>query len=159
MKISICLIAFGLLGLFLGSYFVKYKKSKLNEFSDSLDPQQQIIYSKIVKERRNIFIFSLIIASFISGATTYLLLVNKNYKTNKSDLICYFISTFLFITYISYILWPKSKYILSYLNNNHQIEGWLNVYKAFRNGNYLGLLLGLLVFIVISRFKYIKRYK
>ena len=48
---------------------------------------------------------------------------NNDIKTPLINLSCYFISVSLFVCYILYMLMPKSKYILNYLDQSNQVDG------------------------------------
>ena len=152
-----CLFAFAMIGLYLGSQYVKLKSNYQSKFRNQLDNRQSYIYSEIVKERLNIFLFSLLTGITIAAGTTYLWWSEPKFNTPVLSLVCYFISVSLFICYLLYMILPKSRYILNYLDNKTQVNEWLNIYKKFRNGNYIGLVLGILVFLLISSFGLFKK--
>ena len=57
--IPICLIAFALLGFFLGSQFVKLRGNLFTQFKNTLNSFQLGIYKEIIRERACIFSFGL----------------------------------------------------------------------------------------------------
>lgn len=149
---TVCLLAFGLIGMFLSSKFVKSDNNIFKKFKNSMSPYQKQIYQKIINERRYIFFNSLLLGLIIAILSSYWFYKNKKLKTPFKNLGCYFVAVTLFITYVGYMLYPKSKYILNYLTNHQQISDWLKIYKKFRNYNYIGLILGIFVFYIINNF-------
>jgi hypothetical protein len=148
--VIVCLLAFSLVGMFVFKHINGYSTEKYIRFNNSLNRDQKIIYNEIKKERRNIFIISL----FVSISLCILIISNLNrYNTKPKYLICFTLSLFIFILYMSYTLIPKSKYMLEYLTSQEQIRLWLDIYKSYRNANQYGLLFGILVFYIFYRFK------
>lgn len=151
--VPVCLISFSLIGYFLGSQIVKLNKDIFINFRESLDNNQKRIYSSIVNERRNIAIFSLIIGLILSTIICSHLYYSKDLKTPTNNLVCLFIALTLFSILVVYNITPKSKYMLSYLTDTEQVNNWLEIYKSFKNANYTGLLLGMVIFYIYSGFK------
>lgn len=150
--VPICLIAFALVGMFLGSHVVKMRSKIFRDFNASMTAYQKQVYRSIVAERGHIFLNSLLLGIFIALLTSYWFYKNKKMRTPIKELGCYFTAVVLFVTYIGYMIHPKSKYILNYLNKPEQINGWLNIYKAFQRSNYIGLILGILIFYLVNHF-------
>lgn len=150
--VPICLIAFGLVGMFLGSQLAKTRSKLFTDFSKSMTNYQKQVYMEISEERGYIFFNSLLIGLIVAIITSYWFYTNKTMKTPINELGCYFTAVTLFITYIGYMIHPKSKYILNYLDKPEQIKAWVDIYKSFQNANYTGLILGMLVFYLINHF-------
>ena len=140
-KIS-CLIA----SIFIVSMIYKiffYDEKILNSFNDVLDNKQKEIYIKIINERRRIYLngFGL---GFLLSLIFIFLKANQNIKIQKIPFVCITIIITYLITYLYYILTPKTTYMLEHLNNQNQVNAWLNVYKKMQFNFHFGLLLGLI---------------
>ena len=53
-------------------------------------------------------------------------------------------------SYFYYILSPKSKYMVSYLEGKDQIKQWLKIYKQMQFNYHIGFLLGMSGIIALS---------
>lgn len=151
--VPVCLISFALIGYFIGSHIVKLNREIFVNFKNSLDSYQKSIYSSIIKERRSIAVYSIIIGLLIATAICSHLYYSNDLDTPTNNLICLFIALTLFSTLVGYNLTPKSKYILSYLTDTEQINNWLEIYKSFKQANFTGLTLGLVIFYIYTSFK------
>ena len=68
-------------------------------------------------------------------------------QTNK---LCVFIVIALGTNYLFYGLHPKSTYMLLHLNSREQNEAWLNIYKEMKLRCKLGLLLGVIGYVLLG---------
>ena len=75
--------------------------------------------------------------------------VEKN-NINNTVTICLSIVIILFVTYSYYILSPKKKWMLNYLETKDQINAWLEIYKVMKKRTYWGYLVGIVVYIIVS---------
>ena len=137
-----CLIA----SIFIVSMIYKiffYDEKILNSFNDVLDNKQKEIYIKIINERRRIYLngFGL---GFLLSLIFIFLKAKQNIKIQKIPFVCITIIITYLITYFYYILTPKTTYMLEHLNNQNQVNAWLNVYKKMQFNFHFGLLLGLI---------------
>ena len=137
-----CLIA----SIFIVSMIYKtffYDEEILNTFNNVLNNKQREIYIKIINERRRIYFtgFSL---GFALSLLFIFLKSYKNIKIQKIPFVCITITITYLITYLYYILSPKTTYMLEHLNNQEQVKAWLNVYKKMQFNFHFGLLLGLI---------------
>ena len=151
--VPVCLISFALIGYFVGSQIVKLNKDIFVKFKNSLDNYQQSIYSSIISERRNIAVCSITVSLLLSTLVCFHLYYSKDLNTPINNLVCLFITLTLFFTLVGYNIMPKSKYMLSYLTDTEQINNWLEIYKSFKQANFTGLVLGLVVFYIYISFK------
>ena len=120
-----------------------YFEKILNSFNDVLDNKQKKIYIKIINERRRIYLngFGL---GFLLSLIFIFLKTKKNIKIQKIPFVCITIIITYLIIYFYYILTPKTTYMLEHLNNQNQVNAWLNVYKKMQFNFHFGLLLGLI---------------
>jgi hypothetical protein len=143
----ICMGAAALFGSMLYVSFNPYKHDVLTQFINTLDSQQQQIFLQIHEERMKIFVLALIIG-LICG--TIVLLFMSEHGIIRS---CSFTLVTLTVTYLVYILYPKSKYILNYLVRPNQKTAWLRVYKTMQYRSYMGMLLGAGAYLLVSLIK------
>lgn len=144
---SCTLICMGAAALFVSMLYVSfnpYKHDVLSQFINTLDSQQQQIFLQIHEERMKIFVLGIIIG-LICG--TIILLFMSEHGIVRS---CSFAIVTLAVTYLVYILYPKSKYMLTYLVRPNQKEAWLRVYKTMQYRSYMGMLLGAGAYILVS---------
>lgn len=140
----ICMFAAAMFGSMLYVTFNPYKFDVLSQFINTLDSQQQQIFLQIHEERMQIFVFALI-TGLICG-TIFLLFMSEHGLVRS----CSFALITLGVTYLVYMLYPKSRYMLSYLVRPNQKEAWLRVYKTMRYRNFMGMLLGAGAYILVS---------
>jgi hypothetical protein len=136
--------AAALFGSMLYVSFNPYKHDVLAQFISTLDSQQQQIFLQIHEERMKIFVLGIIIG-LICG--TIILLFMSEHGLVRS---CSFALVTLAVTYLVYILYPKSKYMLTYLVRPNQKAAWLRVYKTMQYRSYMGMLLGVGAYLLVS---------
>lgn len=142
--IIICTLATGLFGAMLYVVFNPYHSSNVVQFINTLDTQQQNIFLQIHEERMKIFIFALVIA-LICG-TIYLLSVPE-YGVMRS---CMFTLIVLSLTYIIYLIYPKSKYMEQYLVRPNQKRALNSLYKNIKYRVVMGMILGAGAYLLIT---------
>lgn len=140
----ICMFAAALFGSMLYVSFNPYKHDILAQFINTLDSHQQQIFLQIHEERLKIFVLALIVG--IICGTIFLLFMSEHGIVRS----CSFALITLSVTYLVYMLYPKSKYMLSYLVRPNQKQAWLRVYKTMRYRNFMGMLLGAGAYILVS---------
>lgn len=138
-----CGIAAGLFGAMLYLMFNPNKGNIINDFQNSLSPEQNAIYLDIKNERMTIYLVGLLIG----------LLVGMMYlRLQKNSLVrtCVFTVLVLGITYVFYMLVPKSKYMVTYLDTEEKRKKWLNVYVEMKYRHYMGFILGLMAYLILG---------
>lgn len=133
---------------FLGSSILTMMASKQSKnfvnFRKLLNTKQLEIYNNITKERMSIYIQGLILGVLLAVLVTF----NSSLKgTNK---LCVFVVIALGVNYLFYSLHPKSTYMLLHLNSQQQNEAWLNIYKEMKLRCKLGVLLGLIGYVLLG---------
>ena len=145
--VTYCLVASVLIGLYL-SVIAIIHNSTFKKFRQSLDNKQKDIYLNIIRERSNIFYTSIILSLIISGILAYGLFNSK--ISDVSKLICFFIASTLSLTSLIYLIYPKSDYMIKYLNSDEQRKHWLEINNKFINTKYLGLFLGVIGYFIVA---------
>ena len=133
---------------FLGSSILTMMASKQSgnfvNFRKLLNQRQLEIYNGITRERMSIYIQGLILGVLLAVLITF----NSSLRgTNK---LCVFVVIALGTNYLFYSLHPKSTYMLLHLTSQQQNEAWLNIYKEMKLRCMLGLLLGLVGYILLG---------
>ena len=115
----------------------------IKNYMNNLTPVLKTKYEKIRNERMTISLEGYVLGVFFSG-----LIIFYNYKSKKQldrfSLACIVIATTLITNYLFYILFPKSQWMINYLNTKEEKDAWLNVYKHMQLYYHGGLLLGLI---------------
>jgi len=142
--ISYCLVGAALLGSMIVTMLASKKSKNFVNFMNLLDDDQQQIYKSVIKERMSIYIQGLVIGVILAILCTF---TNKLTKTNK---ICLFIVIALGFNMLYYSLYPKSTYMLSHLTSKEQNEAWLKIYKEMKLRCKIGLLLGIVGYILLG---------
>ena len=123
------------------------------QFKNTLKSEQQILYEKIISERKKIyyggFLLGIVLA-FIALSFGNKFLFSKNSKSSALPKICIIASITFVTNYLFYILYPKTDYMLLHLNDKTQIQGWLNIYKKMQFKFHLGFILGIIAVIIYS---------
>lgn len=113
-----------------GAEEIRVMTSKFSE-------HQKKIYKEIQQERRMQYIFSLLlgIASAILYITTF---------PNAKHPVCAYVGIATMMAQNFYLLMPKSKWMVEYLDNPQDVFNWNKVYKKFQYlsayGNFLGFV-------------------
>ena len=126
------------------------KKQLTNNFAQSLDVEKKEIYKNIIQERRLIYFKSIFIGLLVS--LLYMYALPKNNFLKPKNLSRFFVTTLSLIIlylsiYFSYILHPKTDYMVLHLDTQLQREQWINVYKNMQYYYHLSFVLS---FISIS---------
>ena len=142
--VSFCLLGSALLGSSVLTMMTSKDSKVFKNFRYLLDDNQQQIYKSIIKERAMIYVQGLILGFILA------LIMTLNLKIKKNNRICLFILLALGTNYLYYSLYPKSTYMLEHLNNVKQNKAWLAIYKEMKLRCKVGLLLGVLGYILLG---------
>lgn len=138
---NICTVSAGLM---MASVIVSLSDNSDNSLSKQLeqvlDDKQKNIYKEIKDERWRIYLQSQVIA--------LVLITLYNHLSGKQS-ICVTTFTYFTATYLSYILHPKSKYMVSYLTTEEQRNKWLKVNNNMKYKYHAGYLLGIVAYLVL----------
>lgn len=120
----------------------------VGEFKDKLTDEQKTMYSKIISQRRQIYF-----GGYLAGVVLsigYILVFQPKFK-NTLELVCLVGSITFLTSYFFYILYPKHKLIVLYLDSKEQREEWVKVYRTMQFHYHLGLVLGIIGVIFLGK--------
>ena len=125
------------------------------EFKNTLTKEQQVLYEKIINERKNIyyggFILGIILSFFaVYFGEKYLFFIDKKTKISNIPKICMVASITFVTNYLFYILYPKTDYMLLHLNDKTQIQGWVAIYKKMQFKFHIGFVLGIIAVTIFA---------
>jgi len=142
--ISYCLVGAALLGSMIVTMLASKKSKNFTNFMSVLNDDQQQVYKSVIKERLHIYIQGLVIGIILA------ILVTFNGKLSRPTNICLFVVIALGFNWIYYLFYPKSTYMLNHLSSQNQVQAWLKIYKEMKLRCHLGLLLGVLGYIILG---------
>jgi hypothetical protein len=143
MQISPCLIGITLLISSIYMSFMKRNEDIFIRFMDSLDPEQQVIYSEIVFERLMIYVMGMILGLFLG---IYYILTNKNDTYRICKFLCIVFGTKL----LFYYFYPKKPLMLYSLKNQKQVSAWADIYSHMKSRWIKSLLVGFVGYLILS---------
>ena len=139
-----CLIATALFASMLYMMLNPRKSDIINTFQSQLTPEQNAIYVEIVNERMRIYLISITVALILGFLY---LQFNNNRSVSR---VCVFTVLVLFASNMLYLIAPKSKYMVTYLTTEVQRNAWLDVYKEMQYRKVIGILLGIIAYVLLA---------
>lgn len=143
--VLICASAAAFFGGMLFVTLNPYSTDKLNKFMNLMNADQLEIYNEISRERMHIYLIGLILGLLIGFIYLY-----YGMKSTGLSRTCGFVFITMATTYLFYLLYPKSKYMLSYLTTDEQRTAWLDVYRGMQYRHYMGMMLGIISYVLVS---------
>lgn len=134
--------AFAIAFIVAAIYMFFTSKSTADTIEKTLDNDQKKIYEQIVKERLKIYYIGSLVGLFL--AVLYVIFYYK--KQTTLYLICSFVVIFFVTQIVVYMIYPKSWYMLDYINTNEQAKAWMQVYNKMMRNYMIGFTLGLIGF-------------
>ena len=144
-NINYCVLGSAFLGSSIMTMLSSKKSKNFINFKNLLDDNQLQIYISVIKERLNIYLQGMFIGIILAIILTY------NSQIEKNTRICIFIVVSLGFNYLYYSLYPKSTYMIKHLNSIKQNEAWLKIYKEMKFRNLIGIILGIIGYILIGK--------
>ena len=142
--LNYCVVGSAFLGTSILTMMASKQSKNFVNFRKLLNQRQLEIYEGVTKERLSIYIQGLILGVLLAVLVTF----NSSLRgTNK---LCVFVVIALGVNYLFYSLHPKSTYMLLHLTSQQQNEAWLNIYKEMKLRCKLGLLLGVVGYILLG---------
>lgn len=121
---------------------VMLNKNELKkDLVEQLTEKELVIYNEIKVERRNIYLKGLVAGIILSLVYLY---SQPNPSNDRITNLCITYAITMVTNYFFYILHPKSKYMLEYLDTAKENKAWLKIYKGMQFKYHLSFLLGLL---------------
>jgi len=110
----------------------------------------QLIYSKIVKERTQIFYTGYSLGLFLA-----LVLIFYNTQVIKKrmgwqSMVCITVFIAFLTNYFYYILTPKTDWMLNHIHSQDQIQAWLEMYRNMQVYYHGSLVLGIIAVGLIA---------
>jgi uncharacterized membrane protein YfcA len=134
--------AFAIAFIVAAIYMFFTSKSTADIIEKTLDNDQKEIYKQIVRERLKIYYIGSLVGLFL--AVLYVIFYYKKQPTLY--LICSFVVIFFVTQIVVYMIYPKSLYMLDYINTNEQAKAWMEVYNKMMRNYMIGFVLGLIGF-------------
>ena len=134
-----CAVSFALLGSSITT-MVLMNKIYMKKFEESLDSSQTEIYQEIKEERLFIYIVATVVGTIVG-----LFISTKN--------VCMGVAIALTLQTMIYLIWPKSKYMLEQVNKPEQSKLWITKYKHMSVIGYIGIVLGLIIYLIQFKMK------
>lgn len=129
----------------IASMFVMTLLTKSNphvlEYRKSLSPELQAVYDTIVEERASLSITGYSIGLFLS--IIFIFFVTRSRKMAVSGMVCLAVLISFIVHHLYYMLSPKSKYMVSYLETKEEKENWLAVNRSMQVNYHLSFVLGI----------------
>lgn len=115
----------------------------------TLRPEQAAVYAAIRQERAMIYMWSLGLGLVIG--LIYLASVSTR-TSSKWSQSCLFVAIVLGVCHASYVLWPKSRYMVTTLDTDEQRQAWVRVYRGMQWRQYSGMVLGTMGLLVYAQY-------
>ncbi len=133
---------------FGGMLFVSlnpYSAEQLNHLMSLLTPDQMDVYKEVSRERMHIYLMGLVVGLLLGFIYLY-----HGVRQPGMARTCGFVFITMAVTYLFYLLYPKSKYMLTYLTTDEQRAAWLDVYRGMQYRHYMGMVLGVIAYVLVS---------
>lgn len=139
----LCMIASALFGSMLYLSLNVNKDKVYQQYLKLLDNDQKKVLKDINKERLHIYMMGLALGLVLG---LFFLQITKK----GAGRTCGFVVIVMLTNYLFYLVYPKSKYMISYLKTPEQKQGWLNVYRTMQFNHYFGMVLGAIAYAIVS---------
>jgi hypothetical protein len=143
MKISSCLLAFGLVFASIYTIITFQYKTKRIKFIESLDKSDIDLYNKIIEERTNIYLQGQLIGLILSLFYIYYFRQNEQYN------YCIIFLTSFVISILYYLISPKQNYMIDNLKTEEQIIAWRKLNNSMILEYILGFVIGIIGYILL----------
>lgn len=140
MHSSYCLVSFALIG---ASIYTILNYASCKEFEKSLDEEQLASYKKIVGERRNLYIWGLILGILLSVLYIYF-----GGKHNN----CVFTAIIFGTQFMFYMLAPKGRTMMEMLKNEEQLKLYAKLHRNMQFKFFMGALIGIVGFLILGAY-------
>ena len=144
----VCLLGFVLLGGMLYTMSVGKNNKVFKDFNATLNEDQKKKYREIASERLNLYLQGLFLGLIVAVLAMRLKL-GKVFKA-KTPKVCAFVVIALVITHVYYMGMNKSSYMLNHLENQEQVNAWLEIYKHMKTRKLIGMLIGVLGYVLVA---------
>ena len=133
-----CIIA---IVLFIANIYVMITCGESNEkeaFYKTLNPSLKKRYENIIEERKSIYFKGFGLGIILSA------IVILSCNTRKPvHMACLAGAITFSITYLFYIIHPKSDYMILHLTTEKERSAWLDIYRSMQLKYHMGLVIGI----------------
>lgn len=144
----VCSVSCSISAIFIIAMIYFYNSTHKNHvvihYKSKLPSDLQILYDKISYERQMISYKGYILGFILSLFIIFYNMNVKSGKLNNTSIVCIVVATSFLTNYFFYMLHPKSKWMLNYLNDKEQVKAWLQMYRTMQFNYHLGLVLGII---------------
>lgn len=133
-------------------FYTATSSSKIaKNYEVTLTPEQSTHYKDIVSERTRLAYEGYGLGFIISVVYIWInrMVINsgigrafKREKMSVLSMVCAVLAISSLTNYFYYVLSPKKKFMLNYLNNQEEVSRWLTMYKEMQFNYHMGLLCG-----------------
>ena len=124
----------------------------VQHYRNQLPSNLKKIYDQIADERLKIYFYGYSLGFILS-----LIIIIYNYQIKNPrekysivTITCTVITVSFITNYFYYMLSPKTKWMLDYVNSPEQTKAWLNMYKDMQKYYHTGIVLGLIAVGLLS---------
>lgn len=136
--------------LFTSFFMLLISRYVSKDFISLLTKEQKEEYDKVVYERRKIFTISFVVAFFLS----YLFHKFHKEKSEVPLVECSNTLIFIILQYFIYNLYPKKYNMFDFVAKDEKlVKEWIKVYKQMKYDWNVGILSGLVGYILIIYLK------
>ena len=145
-----CILAGAFILASIGTCFLVDKKELGSPYLKMLSPEKKKKYLNIVKERRNIYLQGFGIGFVVALLALVAMNNSKQLKMTKLSNICTVLAISFTINYFYYTLYPKSDYMVRYLDSRDEREAWLKIYRSMQFSYHASFALRLVGMLFIG---------
>ena len=143
-----CTISCSISAVFLiGMIYMNYAITKseiILQYKSQLPEKFQKIYEQITNERTTIYyqgyVLGFILSLFIIFGNVY----SDHKLLSTTSMVCLVLAISFITNYFYYILSPKKKLMLNYIETPDQTKLWLQMYRGMQVYYHTGLVLGII---------------
>lgn len=145
MQVSLCQVG---IGLIVGSLVVNmYQGNAKKTFMATLTLEQQVLFKSISRER--FFIYTVSVA--LGAVLGFVAIKASPPEAGDTARVCGGVGIAFITAYLTYQMWPKSRFMLQYLTSPYQTVAWLDYYRVMKKMYHTGFLIGLVGFGVLGK--------
>ena len=141
-----CLLSSILMGGILATMLTSKNSTTYVNFNNLLSEDQKSKMKEIVKMRLKIFLMSMLIGVFVGYVLTSILSIPSEVQR-----LCMFITLTLVVNTISYIVWPKTDYMIYHLTSVEQKQAWFAIYNEMKLKKIVGMTLGVVAYYILGK--------
>lgn len=150
----VCRISCGVSSAFIIGMIYMTNASEKSEIAEKYEKQLpdnlKKVYKEIVKERKEIYYMGYILGLIIALSLILLNVYVLNRKYSTTTMICQAVMISFLVNYFYYILTPKKKMMLEYIETPEQTKAWLNMYKGMQYNYHVGMAFGLVGVAILA---------